>query len=96
MGVGVAFLALLPVYLVGTLPDERGELGHHHVHALQTGSFQFEDLLFHDGLEGQVGGEQPRSESAVGKETRCCVGGGRGVEKKQQQGVEEEENFVSY
>lgn len=57
-------------YLVGTLLDERGELGHHHVHALQTGRFQFEDLLFHHGLEGQVRGEQPRSESAFGKVKR--------------------------
>lgn len=86
--------ALLLVYLEGTLPDDCGDLGHHHVHTLQTGSFQFEDLLFHNGLEGQVRGEEPRSESTFGKERRCCVGGRR--EKEREKTRVEEENLVSY
>lgn len=47
-------------YLDGTLHDERRELGHHQVHALKAGLFQFEDLLFDNGLKGQVRGEEPR------------------------------------
>lgn len=71
------------VYLVGTLPDDCGDFGHHHVHTLQTGSFQFEDLLFHNGLEGQVRGEEPRSERAFGTERWCCVGGRRQRKNKE-------------
>lgn len=47
-------------YLDGALHDERRELGHHQVHALKAGLFQFEDLLFDNGLKGQVRGEEPR------------------------------------
>lgn len=47
-------------YLDGALHDQRRELGHHQVHALKAGLFQFEDLLFDNGLKGQVGGEEPR------------------------------------
>jgi len=52
-----------PGYLGSTLLDERRELAHHQVHALEAGLFQFDDLLFDHRLEGQVGGEQARSES---------------------------------
>lgn len=69
----VCFLAPFLVYLIGTLPDERSELGHHHVHARQTGRFQFADLLFHNGLKGQVRGEEPRSESAFEEEKNSVV-----------------------
>lgn len=53
-------------YLDGTLHDERGQLRHHQIHTFQAGLFQFEDLLFDYGLEGQVRGEQPRSEGVRG------------------------------
>lgn len=51
-----------PGYLDGALHDERRELGHHQVHTLKAGLFQFEDLLFDNRLKGQVGGEEPRPE----------------------------------
>lgn len=81
------FIAPLVVYLVGTLSDERGDLVHHHVHTLQTGSFQFEDLLFHHGLEGQVGGEEPRSERSGKREKSRVVEreGDEGEEKQQKE-----------
>lgn len=59
---GLVTAAPLAGYLLGAPHDERGELGHHQVHAFQTGRGQFADLLFHDGLEGQVRREEPRSE----------------------------------
>lgn len=49
-------------YLVGTLPDEGGEFGHHQVHTFQAGLFQFADLFFQYSLKSKVRGEQPRSE----------------------------------
>lgn len=49
-------------YLGGTLHGERGELRHNHIHALQAGSAQFENLLFDYCLESQVRGEETRSE----------------------------------
>lgn len=54
-------------YLHGTLHDERGELGHHEVHAFEAGLFQFEDLLFDNRLESQVRGEEPRSGRSWGQ-----------------------------
>lgn len=83
------FVAPLLVYLIGTFPDESGELIHHQVHALQTRSFQFEDLLFHHGLECQVRGEEPRSERAFAKEEMCCII--EGERKKKQK--EKEKNI---
>lgn len=87
---GSHFVCLLG-YLAGTLPDERSELGHHHVHALQTGSFQFEDLLFHDGLKGQVRGEQPRSERAFREKVSRRRGDREG--KRERGKKKEEENY---
>lgn len=61
-----------PGYLNGTLHDERGELGHHEVHAFEAGLFEFEDLLFDNRLESQVRGEEPRSERSWGQIALCC------------------------
>lgn len=80
-------------YLDGALHDQRRELGHHQVHALKAGLFQFEDLLFDNGLEGQVGGEEPRPGDvqgvgwSVGGASVCFLlqrqrGGDRGDERK--------------
>lgn len=47
-------------YLLSALEDERGEFRHHQVYTLETRLLQFNNLLFHYGLKGQVRGEQPR------------------------------------
>lgn len=39
--------------------DECGEFRHHQVYTLEAGLLQFNNLLFHDGLEGQIRGEEP-------------------------------------
>lgn len=59
------YVCATPGYLNGTLHDECGELAHHQVHAFEAGLFQFEDLLFDNRLESQVGGEEPRSEICI-------------------------------
>lgn len=51
-------------YLVGALPDCVDELLNDQIDTFETGCFQLNDLLFHDGLKRQVGSEQPRSEDA--------------------------------
>lgn len=57
-------------YLRSALPDCVDELLDDQVDAFETWLLQLNDLLFHYGLEGQVRGEQPRSESAFGKVKR--------------------------
>lgn len=51
-------------YLVGALPDCVDELLNDKVDTFDTGLFQLNDLLFHNGLKRQVGSEQARSEDA--------------------------------
>lgn len=51
-------------YLVGALPDCVDELLNDQIDTFETGRFQLNDLLFHDGLKRQVWSEQPRSEEA--------------------------------
>lgn len=82
-------LLATPGYLVGTLPDEGGEFGHHQVHTFQAGLFQFADLLFHYSLKSKVRGEQPRSEgqqicgsSSVLKEDRKEKGKGGRIKRE--------------
>lgn len=53
-------------YLVGALPDCVDELLNDQIDTFETGRFQLNDLLFHDGLKRQVWSEQPRSEEAQG------------------------------
>lgn len=54
----------VPRYLVGALPDCVDELLNDQIDTFETGRFQLNDLLFHDGLKRQVWSEQPRSEEA--------------------------------
>lgn len=56
------FFSVSHGYLDGALHSECGELRHDHVHALQTGNAEFENLLFDYCLESQVRGEETRSE----------------------------------
>ena len=51
-------------YLVGALPDCVDELLNDQIDTFETGRFQLNDLLFHDGLKCQVWSEQPRSEDS--------------------------------
>lgn len=51
-------------YLVGALPDCVDELLNDQIDTFETGRFQLNDLLFHDGLKRQVWSEQSRSEDA--------------------------------
>jgi len=51
-------------YLVGALPECVDELLNDQIDTFETGRFQLNDLLFHDGLKRQVWSEQPRSEDA--------------------------------
>lgn len=51
-------------YLVGALPDCVDELLNDQIDTFETGCFQLNDLLFHDGLKRQVWSEQARSEDA--------------------------------
>ena len=51
-------------YLVGALPDCVDELLNDQIDTFETGRFQLNDLLFHDGLKRQVWSEQPRSEDS--------------------------------
>lgn len=51
-------------YLVGALPDCVDELLNDQIDTFETGRFQLNDLLFHDGLKRQVWSEQARSEDA--------------------------------
>lgn len=83
-------------YLDGALHDERRELGHHQVHALKAGLFQFEDLLFDNGLKGQVGGEEPRpgdiqGGGGVGGGRACFGCSGRETETETEGGNEDSE-----
>lgn len=71
----------IPGYLNGTLHDECGELRHHKVHAFEAGLFEFEDLLFDNRFEGQVRGEEPRSERSWGQ-IAFCLGGGKGEDRQ--------------
>ena len=57
-------------YLVGALPDCVDELLNDQIDTFETGRFQLNDLLFHDGLKRQVWGEQARSEDAQGDRDR--------------------------
>lgn len=50
-------------YLDGALPDRVDELLDDQVNAFEARFLQLYDLLFHDGLERQVRGEQTRPES---------------------------------
>lgn len=50
----------LAQYLTGALPDRVDELLDDEVHALEARLLQLHHLLLHDGLEGQVWGEEPR------------------------------------
>lgn len=63
----------LEFYLLTTLLYGGREFTHYHIYTLQCGLLQLLDLLFHYGLKGQVGGEQPRP---VG------IGGWHGREEK--------------
>ncbi len=51
-------------YLVGALPDCVDELLNDQIDTFETGRFQLNDLLFHDGLKRQVWSEQPRSKDS--------------------------------
>ena len=55
-------------YLVGALPDRVDELLNDQIDTFETGRFQLNDLLFHDGLKRQVGSEQARSEDCTGRQ----------------------------
>lgn len=50
------------VYLQCALPDRIDELLDDQVNAFEARLLQLDQLLFHDGLEGHVRGEQPRPE----------------------------------
>lgn len=71
-----------PGYLDSTLHDECGEFRHHKVHTFEAGLFEFEDLLFDNRLESQVGGEEPRSEPSQVQGAFCCSGGSIGKAEK--------------
>lgn len=50
-------------YLAGALPDCVDELLNDQIDTFETGSFQLNDLLFHDDLKRHVWSKQPRSEN---------------------------------
>ena len=51
------------LYLVRTKPDDIGQLLDDQVNALNAGLFKSGNLLFDDGLEGHVGGEQTHADT---------------------------------
>jgi|688.fasta_scaffold1800839_1 hypothetical protein len=51
------------LYLVCTKPDDIGQLLDDQVNALNAGLFKSGNLLFDDGLEGHVGGEQTHADT---------------------------------
>lgn len=68
----ILFIAFSHGYLDSTLHGECGELRHNHIHALQAGSAEFEDLLFDYCLKSQVRGEETRSERGGDQKKRSC------------------------
>ncbi len=60
IGYGICQSETVLYYLLCALVDERGEFSHHQIHTLEARLLQFNYLLFHDGLKGQVRGEEPR------------------------------------
>lgn len=79
------FIAFSHGYLDSTLHGKRGELRHNHIHALQAGSAEFEDLLFDYCLKSQVRGEETRSERGGIKKRSCGSSAGRRDIKKERE-----------